>query len=293
MKTWRFICLLAFVFGCLGFAWAQPIAFMVLQSKGLTEVNTGEAWASLKVGTKLKTTDEIKVPVSGSVVLYHVSGKPLEVKEAGQYKVVELAAKVGKGSTALSKYTDFILSSNEEKKTKLAATGAVHRGEIKPVEIYLPDPSKADLLGDSFSLNWKSDGSEKFTVILMDLAEEELAKFEVSGTSLDINFSKENIKEPQVLIKVVSASGNSSAKAVVRRMAGNQLKKTKESINALNLSSTTDNAMDSYILANVYEERLLLIDALTAYKAAHDLEHEVEFYRNAYNEFLQRLGFTQ
>lgn len=292
MKIERLICLLAFQVCGIGLGWAQPIAFMVLQSKGLTEVNTGDAWATLKVGAKLKTSDEIKVAISGSVVLYHVSGKPLEVKEAGQYKVADLAAKVGKGSTALSKYTDFILSSNEEKKTKLAATGAVHRGEKRAVEIYLPDPSKADLLSDSFSLNWKSDGSAGYTVIIMDPFEEELSKFETEETTVDLSFERLQIKEHQILIRIVSQSGNSSDKAVVRRLTGNKQKKAIESIDALHLTATVDNAMDNYILANVYEDKLLLIDALTAYKAARDLEPEVEFFQQAYNEFIQRLGYN-
>lgn len=291
MKTLRVLALLVFVSGQSYNSSAQSYAFMVLSSKGLTEIKAGNSWNAIKVGELLKPSDEIKVPSNGYLGLSHVSGKPLEIREAGNYKVIDLASKIGKGSSPLNKYTDFILSSNQEKKNKLAATGAVHRGEIKTVQILLPDAGKADLLGDNFSLNWTSDGSEKYTVIILDLAEEELSRHEVVGTSHAISFSEGKLNEQQILVKVVSAAGNSSDKVVVKRLTGSRLKRMKDSIDEFNLLSSESTALEKYILANIYEEKLLLIDALTAYKEAAEMEPEVELYRTAYDHFLERLGF--
>src|SRR4051812_7248465 len=104
----------------------QDYAFKVLVNKGKNEVKSGDSWLPIKTGTSLKSTDEIKVQENAYVGLIHVTGKPLEVKEAGKHKVVDLSAKVNGGSSVLSKYTDFILSANTQKKNNLTATGAVH-----------------------------------------------------------------------------------------------------------------------------------------------------------------------
>ena len=50
---------------------------------------------SLKTGASLKSGDELKVSENAYLGLVHVSGKPLELKTAGSYKVADLAAKMG------------------------------------------------------------------------------------------------------------------------------------------------------------------------------------------------------
>src|SRR5690349_13575657 len=95
---------------------AQEYAFKVLINKGQNQVRAGNDWLPIKVGASLKSADELRISQNGYLGLVHVSGKPLEVKDAGQHKVVELAAKVKQGSSVLNQYTDFILSSNTEKR---------------------------------------------------------------------------------------------------------------------------------------------------------------------------------
>src|SRR5437867_10309521 len=100
---------------------AQEYTFRVLANKGANEVKSGDTWQPVKTGAQLKKGDELKISENASIGLVHVSGKPLEVKQAGNYKVDLLAEKVGTGSSVLNKYTDFILSSNsaEAKKNRL------------------------------------------------------------------------------------------------------------------------------------------------------------------------------
>lgn len=270
---------------------AQSYAFKIIASKGQTEVrSSGGEWAPVKVFSSLLINDEVRLPVNGYLGLNHVSGKPLELKESGVYKISELASQVGKGPTAMSKYTDFILSSDQEKKNKMAATGAVHRGDNKPVQIFLPGPDRADLLGNYFSLNWTSETSNVYTVVVTNMLDDELKRITVKGKSMTVNFDELNITVGQVLVKVISESGQSSETFVVKRLPDNQRKKSQEAIDELGLP-VEKNALEKYLLANIYEERGLLIDALTSYKEAVDLEPEVDSYRQAYEQFLQRLGF--
>jgi len=109
----------------------QEYAFRVLANKGASEVKSGSTWQAVKTGTSLKKEDEVKVPENAYLGLVHVtSGRPIELKTAGTYKVADLAQKVSTGTSVMQKYTDFILSSNsaETKKNRLSATGAVSRG---------------------------------------------------------------------------------------------------------------------------------------------------------------------
>ncbi len=270
---------------------AQSYAFKVIASKGHTEVRAaGGEWAPIKVFASLLANDEVRLPINGYLGLNHVSGKPLELKESGVYKISELASQVGKGPTAMSKYTDFILSSDQEKRNKLAATGAVHRGDNKPVQVLLPGPGRADLLNSYFSLNWTSEGSTAYTVVLMDMLDDELKRIPVKGKSITVNFDELKINEAQVLIKVIAESGLSSETFVVKRLPASQRKRTQETIDGLGLP-TEKNALEKYILANIYEENGLVIDALTSYKEATELEPEVDSYKQAYAQFLIRLGF--
>jgi hypothetical protein len=82
---------------------------------------------SLKTGATLKDGDELKIVENAYLGLVFNSGKPLELKQAGNYKVKDLSDKMKKGgTTVLNKYTDFNLSSAESKKNNLQATGAVY-----------------------------------------------------------------------------------------------------------------------------------------------------------------------
>ncbi len=269
--------------------WSQSYAFMVISTKGMTEKKTGDNWQPIKIGDRLKTTDEVKIPGNGYLGLQHSSGKPLEIRNPGSYPVAELASKVGKGSSPLNKYADFILSTQQDKTTRLAATGAVHRGKVQKVQVYLPGAGKADLYSDHFMLTWSSDGSARYTVQLLTMEESELKKLETTETSLFINLKELNITTNNILFKVTSESGNVSDKMVVKKLTESRKRNLSELSNEIVALEEGTSALEKYILGNIYESKLLLIDALTAYKQAADLDPEV--YQESYNQFIQRLGF--
>lgn len=290
MKTVRFISL-AVLLMVPALIHAQSFAFKVLASKGLTEVKSGDAWEPIKVGAQLKPSDEIKISANGYLGLIHASGKPLQVKEVGNHKVVDLASKVSKGSSALNKYTDFILSSNEEKQNKLAATGAVHRGVKKEIMLCLPsDPAKAEIVSDHFLALWTADGSATYKVVVMDFGEEVLASYEVTEPFVFIEFNDKLANTPQILVQVTSSEGNVSEKYTVKRLSGNKRKKIIADVEDL-MQSAEPTGIDKFVQASYFESHLMIVDALTAYKAAAELEPDV--YQEEYEGFLKRFGFKK
>jgi hypothetical protein len=89
-----FVLVLAMTFSL---AQGQDYAFKVLANKGVNEVKSGDSWQPLKTGASLKAGDELKIADNAYLGLVHVSGKPMEVKQSGNYKVADLAAKVSGG----------------------------------------------------------------------------------------------------------------------------------------------------------------------------------------------------
>src|SRR5882757_5974005 len=139
MKKGRLLLVGGFFFLTIA-GFSQDYTFKVMANKGANEVKSGDGWQPIKTGASLKSGDELKISENAYLGLVHVTGKPLEVRTAGSYKVADLAAKMSGGASAMNKYTDFILSSNsaEAKKNRLSATGAVHRGEPTLLSVYLP-----------------------------------------------------------------------------------------------------------------------------------------------------------
>jgi hypothetical protein len=175
-----------------GFA-QKDYSFKVLANKGSNEIKNGDTWQPLKTGTSLKKEDEVKIGPNAYIGLVHASGKPMELKAAGSYKVSELETKVGGGSSVLNKYTDFILSSNsaEAKKNRLSATGAVHRDvDNNAIKLLLPENQYSGIYNTSAIINW--DGSKvpgPYVVVLRNMFDDELTKIETPETSIQIDLS--------------------------------------------------------------------------------------------------------
>src|SRR5690606_31650363 len=142
-------------------ALGQDYAFKVMANKGTNEVKSGDSWQPIKTGASLKLNDELKVAANGYLGLISASGKPIEVKKPGAVKVADLAAQVKGGSSAVNKYTEFILSSNsDERKNKLTATGAVVRdiSTEKAIKVMLPENQNSGIYNNEAVIKW--DGSK-------------------------------------------------------------------------------------------------------------------------------------
>ncbi|HEU5289790.1 MAG TPA: hypothetical protein VFU05_04045 [Cyclobacteriaceae bacterium] len=293
MKT-RWIILPVLVFGSSAL-FAQTYTFKVLVSKGKTEIKSANEWQSIKVGAALKATDEVRIAENAYLGLIHENGKPLELREAGSFKVSELVSRLTAGSSVLNKYTDFILSSDQSKKNRLSATGAVHRGIKDVIVVYLSGTDRADLYGDKLAVQWSSEEVKgPYEVVFTTLLDEELARFEATSNQLIVSMNEGNLKdEYEVMVKVVSKEnrGKGSKDYVIKRMRPAAREKFTKIMDELKSAVASETALSKYYMAGIYEENFLLNDALTAYQEAIKLAPDVPLYQEAYKEFLIRLGF--
>ncbi len=278
---------------------AQDYAFKVLANKGTNEVKSGSDWRPLKTGAALKKEDELKVSENGYVGLVHASGKPVELKKAGPYSVADLASDVSGGTSVLTKYTDFILSSNsaEAKKNRLSATGAVHRGDASAIRVLLPENQHSGLYNQSAVINW--DGSKvqgPYMVSIKSMFDEELFKFETSETSVQIDLSDPKLaEETAVLVEISSKADPSqtSKQHLIKKLTPDEQKNVANSLNEILGNVREQTALNKFILAGFYEENHLFIDAIAAYEEAIKLAPDVPTYQEAYDEFLLRHGMNR
>jgi hypothetical protein len=279
--------------------YAQDYVFKVLANKGSNEVKSGDSWQPLKTGASLKTGDELKISDNAYLGLVHVKGQPVEIKQSGNYKVTDLAGKVSSGNSVLSKYTDFILSSNsaEAKKNRLSATGAVHRGETAVIQLLLPENQHSGVFNNEVVVSWEGTKvAGPYIITFRNMFDDELGKVETPETTYkldltDPKFSRENA----VLIEVKSKSDAKqvSKQHLIKKLSPAEQEGVKKSLNEISPDLKEATALNKLILAGFYEEHKLYIDAISAYEEAIRLAPDVPSYKEAYEEFLIRQGIKR
>jgi hypothetical protein len=269
---------------------AQDYTFKVLVNKGKNEVKSGNTWQPIKTGAVLKQSDEVKIVDNSYLGLVHASGKPMELKQAGNYKVIDLSARVSAGGTSvLNKYTDFILSSNSTKGNKMAATGAVHRGGLS-TQVYLPKVENAVVYGDKFILDWEKDETGPYVVSLKSMFGDDLYTATTSDQTVSINLTDPKFtNEDNIVVQVYPEGKTDKAQDfMVKRLSIADKERIKNQLAAEIGDTDQSNALGKLILAGFYEQNKLFIDATTAYLEAIQLAPDVDEFKEDYNNFLIR-----
>jgi len=278
---------------------AQDYAFKVLANKGSNEVKSGNDWLPIKTGASLKKEDELKLSANSYMGLVHATGKPLEIKQAGNYKVSELEGKVTGGTSVLTKYTDFILSSNspETKKNRLSATGAVDRGDNAAIQLMLPQNQHSGIYNNVAIISWVgSKVPGPYIITVRNMFDDELAQIETPETSFQIDLADSKFsKENALLIEVKSKSDPKlvSKQHLIKKLAPAEHESVKKSLTEIMGEVEEQTALNKFILAGFYEENNLFIDAISAYEEAMKLAPDVTSYKEAYDDFLIRHGIKK
>ena len=155
-------------------------------------------------------TMNLRVAENSYVGLVHKTGKPLELKQSGKYKVMDLAAKVTGGPSVLNKYTDFILSTNTGPKTNLTATGAVDRGDAI-IQVHLP---KSEVVyGNNVTISWdeeKEKSIKPYVVVFKSMFGDELNKLKQMTIHVIVNLDDKNfVNEDNIIVTVYSKTDQS------------------------------------------------------------------------------------
>ena len=269
---------------------AQDYAFKVLVNKGKNELKTGETWQQVKVGSSLQSHDELRVAENSYIGLVHKTGKPLELKQSGKYKVMDLAAKIG-GPSVLNKYTDFILSTNTGPKTNLTATGAVNRGDAF-IQVHLP---KSDVVyGNNVTINWdeeKEKSIKPYVVVFNSMFGDELYKVETNEHHVIVNLDDKNfVNEDNIIVTVYSKTDQSktSEDYTLKRLSKADKERIKALLDEIPKDLWEPTALNKFYIGGIFEQNGLLIDATAHFLEATRLAPDVMDYKDDYDAFLIR-----
>src|SRR5688572_3639083 len=269
----------------------QNYAFKVLANKGKNELKSGETWQQVKVGSALQSHDELKVAENSYIALLHVTGKPLELKQSGKYKVVDLAAKVTDGPSVLNKYTDFILSTNTGPKTNLAATGAVSRGDTY-IQVHLP---KSDVVyGNKVTISWEEDKEKQlnpYVVVFNSMFGDELYKVETNDRHVIVNLDDNNfVNEDNIIVKVYSKKDKNkeSEEYTLKKLSKADKVRIKALLDEVPKDLWEPTALNKFYIGGIFEQNGLLIDATSHFLEAIRLAPDVTDYKDDYDAFLIR-----
>lgn len=287
-----------------GFANAQGYTFRVLANKGQNKVKkVGAATpVALKTGATLSDGDQLIASQGAYIGLMHKSGKTLEVKAAGTKKVSDLAKMVNTQKTSVSsRYANFLSDKMNEKekpnyRARLNATGAVSRALAGDEQIQVLIPSEdASIFGDKAILNWDSpEGMEEnaFIVTVKNIFDEEIMKEEVTGNSVELDFTQTQMQTEEGLwIVNVKAKENidvSSGDIALKRPDNSA--QFEEGLNALKAEVSENSPLSKVIFASFYEENGLIVDALTAVEEAIQMNPDVDDFKILKKDIIERNG---
>jgi len=280
---------------------AQDHSFQVMVNQGSNEYKlSGGAWQSLKTGTQLPKNAQLKVgDVSSKYVgLHHKSGQTLQLTEAGSYTVSELEGKLKKSSSVISKYADFVQAkmSEAEKddiRQKLAATGAVERG-LGNIDMYLP--GSANFYESKSWICWENKGSDEiYSLKIKNVWDAVLIEEDLTENFYEIDFNHPKLKDQNLLVISVALKGDpkiNSGDKGIRRESTEDVKVFETEYKELRSALDQKSALNKLIMAEFFEDKNIMVDASSKYLEAIKLNPDVDYFKEAYAQFLMRNSFV-
>ena len=278
------------------FAFAQDELFKVLASKGGNKLQTSgtSEWKAVFVGKKLTKGDKITIAENGYLGLAHKNGKTIELKKAGTYEVSKLAGEVAsQNATTTTKYVNYLAGEmgktggedmSKNKYKYMAVTGSVERGS----GIAIIAPKTVEALNNSLTIEWRSEpGAKGYVVEVTNLFGDVVSTIETKDTSAVINLNKTKEK---IYVTKVSLKDNQNFVGELKIQYGSddKSKELDKQLAELNKQLPEENALNKMIFASFYEDNKLFLEALQNYQNAIKLQPDVEDYKLAYNQFLER-----
>jgi len=278
---------------------SQDYVFRVLANKGANSVKSGSSdWIPLKTGARLNKGDALKLGENGYLGLVHSSGRTLELKDVGEHKIDDLSAKIGSArSSVASKYADFVMSKmspekREENRRKYASvTGAVERATGSSA-IKLLMPPSAEVFGDEALIVWDGEEGTSYDVTVKDMFDEVIFSSKVEDSKILLHLNDEKFAKESLIIINIKQSDNEnigSGDYGIKKLSGDEASEIKSELQELmeHIGDET-NSLNSLILAEFFEQKNMIIDALTKYMKAVELSPDVDYFGEVYQEFKMR-----
>jgi len=283
--------LLSFVF----VASAQTHVFKVISSKGQTEIKRGSKWLPVNRGTKVYEGSRLRIKESGYLGLIHKSGKPIQLKKQGEYDVNTLASKINVRSAGFaSKYGSYIankMSGSSTSRTSAHMLGAVER-DLEGITILVQ--KKSSIRKTPTVVKWETKQAGPYIITVTNLFDEPILQTESATNQVEINLTGKEVEGDICIVKVQSKT-NPEAKSErsFEIISGSKETEVNTALSEIERELDLNNALDNFFYATYFEDKNLYLEALHYYEQAMKMEPDVEDYKKAYEEFLQRQGLEK
>ncbi len=281
---------------------AQDYLFRVLANKGANEVKkAGEPEsAKLKTGSKLYSGDQIIATNGAYIGLVHQSGKTIELKAAGTYKVSDLLGKVNNRTASVTgRYMNFVMNKinegdedlNRNYRRNMHATGAVERATKEQLSMVMMDATAPNkVLGDKAIIRWEGgEDNDTYIVTVKDLFSDVIYEVETNDRKIELDFTSEQLKSYSLLVVGVRSATSEKMKSVdygIQKLNASETT-LEASIEELKQQLTEGSYLNNLVYASFYEEENLYLDALTSYEAAVNENPEIEDFKTIYKQFVE------
>lgn len=280
---------------------AQTEVFKVLASRGKNTLADGSA---VFAGKKLSATDVIKVSDGSYLGLIHTTGKTLEVKEAGTYKISELSTKaIAKSSSITKKYSAYVIGeltkaessdihANYQKNMKV--TGSVERAVGDVTKMILPKSS--NIIDPINVLTWpKSAKATSYTLEVSNMFDDVILTKETNDTSYTLDLNTIKMPKDQTVMVKIKANGTDIAPEsyVLKSLVATKSPEIFADKDQLSKEFAEESALNYMMKASFYAQNNLFIDAKNSFEAAIKLEPGVSEYKSAYMNFLAKNSLLQ
>lgn len=289
-------------------AFGQDHTFKVLARQGTNQVKKAGAAEGepLKAGMLLYANDQLIVGTGGYIGLMHKSGKTIEVREVGTFKISDLEKKVDlKTESVSSKYAQFIASKvNDDGTVSMAqrsqATGAVSRAAgSAAITVILPSQT-TDVLGNNVIVRWEAPtaaGADAiYSVQVENIFDEVIFKTETNKQHVKLNFDSKEMANEGLYIFSVKLKGNDEIKSIkygIKRVTAEDAASLVSNYNGLKKElNENESALNKLIYASFFEENGMLLDALTKYEEAMQMSPNVADFKELYTAFLVSNGLA-
>lgn len=275
---------------------AQTEVFKVLASRGKNTLSDGTA---IFAGKKLAANDVIKISESSYLGLIHSSGKTVEVKEAGTYKVSDLASKaVAKNNSISKKYSDYVISeltksessdihANYQKNMKV--TGSVERA-VSSASIAMCLPKSSSIIEKINTVSWmKNTKATSYTVEILNMFDDVILTKVTTDTSF--TFDINSIKMPKdntLMVRIKSNGDLKSESYVLKTLQQNKYAEVYADKDMVVKEFSEESALNYMMKASFYAQNNLFVDAKKSFESAIRLEPNVIEYKSAYMNYLTK-----
>ncbi len=300
------------MFFCLGQnAFSQEYDFRVMVSKGNNRLIIADSQESkdLEAGDLVQVGDEVIASEDGYIGFVHRNGQTLELMEPGRYLVNDLIAEISGQKNLATRSLNFlwdkVYESLLETKNNTAKNldlnlelSGLNNGKIQVLAV---NHQKLNpVFGDKAEIRWiggDTSSDDQYVVNLMNLYDQVLFSEMVSQPEFTLKLSDERLlkneifSSTKILCLIVYSANNMETSSW--RYGITPIKKSDHEVVTAEVQFYKDvlapmSKVDRLVIAQYYEEKGLLLDALTVYEGLVREAPELNDFQLLYNAFIKR-----